>query len=237
MLVVEAVDAPLRGLDERALAHAEVADADLHQAADIGQPRHYIVEDARVRPAETLEFLAQIRVRVDLQDAHAAMTLRKFGDERERARMVATEQRGNRAAVEDALGLARDIAVDALARSVHDVDRLRMRAVARRCAAGLDDRLGRAARRLRQRRDVLRNRQHRESRLPDRPVLQVFEVDLLARLEHRRGASRGAREVAGGRVEGHGDHDKFGIFDTRVEAEQAVASRRRVGVEVGGGGV
>ncbi|MEI7878484.1 MAG: 2-oxo acid dehydrogenase subunit E2 [Planctomycetota bacterium] len=54
-----------------------------------------------------------------------------------------------------------------------------MRAVSGRCAARLNDRLGRAARRLRQRRDVLRNRQHRESRLPNRPVLQVFEVDLL----------------------------------------------------------
>ena len=233
-LVVEGPHAALRPRGELHLARAHVADAHLHQPLHAREPRHHVVEDARVAPREALEGVAQVGVRVDLQDAHAGVAHRELGDQAEGARVVAAEHGGDRAAVEDALGLARDVAVHALAGGVHGGDRPRVRLVAGDRAARRDDRFRGRARALRERGDVLGDRQHRDARLPHGPVLDVLEVDLLARLQDVRRAARRAGAVAGGGVERHRDHDHLRLPGARVEAEEPVARGGGVGVEAGG---
>lgn len=72
-LVKERGDAALGILNELRFALAEISDSYLHQLLDAGQTRHHIVEDAGVAPRETFERIAQIRMRIDLQNAHAWM--------------------------------------------------------------------------------------------------------------------------------------------------------------------
>ena len=234
VLVVEALHAALGALDELHLARADVADSHLHQLAHAGQARHHVVEDARVAPREALEAVAQVRVRVDLQDAHAGVAERELGDEAERAGVVAAEDGGDGAAVEDALGLARHVAVHALAGGIDRRDGLRVRLVAGDGAACLDDGLGRGTRLPAERGDVLRDGEHGNARLPDGAVLDVLEVHLLARLQHVRRAVGRSRAVAGGGVERHRDHHDARILGPRVEAEEAVTGGGGIGVEAGG---
>ena len=89
---------------------------------------------------------------VNLQNAHAWMAQREFSNQSERTGVVAAEHRWNSSAVQDALCLARDVAVHAFARCVHCCERLRVglyfRLVGRHRAANLDDGLGHSARLL-----------------------------------------------------------------------------------------
>ena len=97
-------------------------------------------------PGEALEGFAQVRVRVDLQDPKAGMSLRKLRDETEWARVIAAEDRGDRPPIEDAPRLARDVFGHLLAGRVHLCDRRSMAPVAGHGATGADHRLGRRPR-------------------------------------------------------------------------------------------
>ena len=151
-LIEERGDAALGILNELRFALAEISNSHLHQLLDAGQTRHHIVKDAGVAPRETFERITQVRVRVNLQNAHAWMAQREFSNQSERAGVVAAEHRWNGTAVQDALGFARNVTVHAFARCVHCCERLRVglcfRLVAWHRAANLDDGLGHSARLL-----------------------------------------------------------------------------------------
>src|SRR5206468_12458974 len=67
--------------------------ADLHQFPDAVEPRHDVVEDRGVRPGEALVRVAQIGVRVEVEDAEAGMALGEGADRAERDGMIAAEGR------------------------------------------------------------------------------------------------------------------------------------------------
>ena len=233
-LVVEGVHAALRSLGEGHLARTNVADAHLHQLAHLGETRHHVVEDAGVTPGEALERLTQVGVCVDLQDAETGVALRELVDEAEGAGVITAQQCGDGAAIENAARFGGHERVHALAGGVHGCKRLRMLRVAGLGATRVNDGFGGGARLLRQRGDRLRNGQHGDARLPDGAELDVLQIHLLAGLQHMLGARGGAGAIAGGCVEGNGDHHHARVVGRGVETEQAVTGGGGIGVEAGG---
>ena len=84
-------DPPLALSDELHLGLAEIADPHLDDLRHIRNPMVNIVEDRRVRPGEALVGVAEVGVRIEMEDAEPGARRRARLDRAERRRVIAAD--------------------------------------------------------------------------------------------------------------------------------------------------
>ena len=82
--IEERDDAAIRLFDHTALGLTDIAHADLHEFRDLRQLSNHVVKDRRMRPRESFICVAQVGVRVEMQNSHRWKSLRIRADRSER---------------------------------------------------------------------------------------------------------------------------------------------------------
>ncbi len=231
LVVEEGDDAAAFAADDVVLFLGEIADPDLHDARDAGQPAGHVEDDRGVRVGEALVGVAEIGVGVEVEHAEAGVALGVRGDGAERGRVIAPDQADDLALVEPGAGDGADALVE-LARELVDAGEARLEiGITRDLAAGGDHRLGGGAGLGVPEDDLRIDGEQRDPGLVRAPGLRVEEVDLAAAVEDRGRAAHRAAPVRGRRLPGHGDDHDAGVVGAMRQPVDPVAARRRTGVE------
>ena len=222
--------------DHLRLLLAEVANADGNDGGDARKALDHVVHDRSVRPGESLERFPQIRVRVEMQDAHARIALGVRPDGSERDRMIPADHADQPAFLEELLGAAVGETVERFAGRVDPLECSLQGLGVPDVSAALEDR-----ERVRTRDPIEFDESPRRRNQVDPGLVgvahhRIVEIHLHARIVDGLRALVRRASVRGRGVPRRADeHDLAFVFPVR-ESEEAIVGRGLVRIERGLGG-